>query len=369
MTDTAGTFKQGRQPVPPDTRPLIALTMGDAAGIGPELVVRAATDESLRMQCRMVAVGHPAVLQRAVQHLQVPAEVSVVPDFSSVPDASPDGEAICGVRAVTVVNPCADDVVHVLPGAVDARSGQAAYECLVAAARAALSGTVAAVTTAPLNKAALHAAGRRFPGHTEILAEVCGVTDFGMMLYLPGGDLVKSPHGLGVVHTTLHTSIRSVPELLSADRIAGQIRLMDEFMRRAGAECPHVAVCALNPHAGEGGLFGDEESRIIRPAVELCAAEGLQVSGPLPADALLRRAVAGEFDGVVAMYHDQGHIALKLIGFDRAVNITLGLPIIRTSPSHGTAFDIAWRQPAAADGMIEAIRLAAVLATGRNVER
>ena len=152
-----------------------------------------------------------------------------------------------------------------------------------------------------------------------------------MMLYLPAGNIVRSPNGLGVVHTTLHTSIRSVPDLLTTDAIASHIRLMHDFMQRVGASKPRVAVCALNPHAGEDGLFGDEEARVIRPAVDTCQAAGIEVTGPLPADTLLRRAVSGEFDGVVAMYHDQGHIALKLIGFDRAVNITLGLPFVRIS--------------------------------------
>ncbi len=147
---------------------------------------------------------------------------------------------------------------------------------------------------------------------------------------------------------------------------ASHIRLMYDFMRRVGASKPRVAVCALNPHAGEDGLFGDEEASIIGPAVDTCRAAQIEATGPLPADTLLRRAVGGEFDGVVAMYHDQGHIALKLIGFDRAVNITLGLPIVRTSPSHGTAFDIAWQGRASAEGMIEAIRMAAILAESRT---
>jgi 4-hydroxythreonine-4-phosphate dehydrogenase len=264
------------------------------------------------------------------------------------------------------VNPCSDDVLDAPTGEVDGRCGEAAYQCLVTAAQAAINGTIDGITTAPLNKAALHAAGRKYPGHTEILGEVCGVDEFGMMLYLPAGDIVRAPNGLGVVHTTLHTSIRSVPGLLTTDAIASHIRLMHDFMRRVGASKPRVAVCALNPHAGEDGLFGDEEARIIRPAVEACRTAGIEATGPLPADTLLRRAVNGEFDGVVAMYHDQGHIALKLIGFDRAVNITLGLPIVRTSPSHGTAFDIAWQGRASAEGMIEAIRMAAILAGSRT---
>ena len=275
-------------------------------------------------------------------------------DYPQQALAVADGEVACW-------NPCRDEVADVPLGANDGRAGRAAYDCLVAAAHAALRGEVDGITTAPLSKAALRLAGLHYPGHTEILAEVCGVKEFGMMLYLPRGEFVKSPYGLGVVHTTLHTSIRSVPDLLTPAGIAEKIRLMHDFMRRVGSSQPRVAVCALNPHADEEGLFGDEESRLIRPAVEACRVDGIDAFGPFPTDTLMRRAVYGEFDGVVAMYHDQGHIALKLIAFDRAVNVTLGLPIIRTSPSHGTAFDIAGQNKASADGMREAIRVAALL--------
>ena len=360
----AASINSGNGSEQPAEPPLIALTMGDAAGIGPELVCRAAAEASLQTICRLIAVGHPDVLGRAAALLDLPVELHSVEDFAAAAELlstrqhGRDSSPI----VLPVVNPCRDDVSNAPTGQVDARCGQAAFDCLVATARAALNGAIDGLTTAPLNKAALHAAGLNFPGHTEILGDVCGVNEFGMMLYLPHGGAIQSPNGLGVVHTTLHTSIRSVPDLLTTEAIASHIRLMDEFMRRAGCRAPRVAVCALNPHAGEDGLFGYEESRIIQPAVAECCHQGLDATGPLPADTLLRRAVSGEFDGVVAMYHDQGHIALKLIGFDRAVNITLGLPIVRTSPSHGTAFDIAWQGKASAEGMIEAIRMAALLA-------
>ena len=248
---------------------------------------------------------------------------------------------------------------------IDGRAGRGAYDYLVAATRAALAGEIDAITTAPLNKAALHAGGIDFPGHTEILAHECGVAEFAMMLYLPPGPEVRSPHGLGVAHVTLHTSIRSVPGLLTTDRIRETIELIDRFMRRIGCPAPRVGVCALNPHAGEGGLFGTEEADVIAPAVAAARQGGTAAAGPFPADTLLRRAVFGEFDGVAAMYHDQGHIALKLIGFERAVNVTLGLPIVRTSPSHGTAFDIAWQGQASCEGLVEAARVAAALAKSR----
>lgn len=343
---------------PASRLPVIALTMGDAAGIGPEVLVQVAADPQLRADCIPVAVGHPDVLSRAIELTGVFLQIQQVPDFRSLPDLTSAADGGVSQQILPCVNVCQSDVSAVPYGKIDPRAGRAAYDCLVASVEAALEGTIDGICTAPLNKAALRAAGFDFPGHTEILGAVCGVDEFAMMLYLPHGDIIQLPNGLGVVHTTLHTSIASVPGLLTTEGIASNIRLMDSFMKRVGCKAPRVGVCALNPHAGEDGLFGDEEARLISPAVEQSCQAGIEATGPIPADALLRRAVGGEFDGVVAMYHDQGHIALKLIGFDRAVNITLGLPIVRTSPSHGTAFDIAGQGIASAEGMIEAARVA-----------
>ncbi len=339
--------------------PRVALTLGDVAGIGPEIIARAVIDPRLYHWCRPVVIGHPEIMRNALR--QTGAMIPVVSLASLAEIPSNDGPS-----SVLLFNPGDDAVADVPLGQLDARAGRAAYDYLVAATRTALRGEIDAITTAPLNKAALHLAGLNYPGHTEILAEECGVADFGMMLYLPNGDRVVSPQGLGVVHVTLHTSIRSVPDLLTTSAVREKIGLIDGYLRRIGCTTPRVAVCALNPHGGEAGLFGDEEARIIAPAVVEAQAAGIQVTGPLPADTLLKRAVAGEFDGVVAMYHDQGHIALKLIGFDTAVNITLGLPIIRTSPSHGTAFDIAGQNKADCQGLMQAIRIAALLAANRD---
>jgi 4-hydroxythreonine-4-phosphate dehydrogenase len=335
-------------------KPLIGLTMGDAAGIGPEIIIRACADERVREWCRPVVFGHPQIMQRAVDLLG--AELSLKDEASRTLAAS--GTLPRELHCV----PCGpDSVVDVRPGTVDARAGRAAHDALIAAGRAALRGEIAAIVTAPLNKLALHRAGFNVPGHTEVLAKLCRVDRFAMMLYLPAGDPIRSPNGLCVAHVTLHTSIASVPGLLSTDAVGETIELVDAFLRRIGCDPPRIAVCALNPHAGEDGLFGDEERRIIAPAVKAAREAGRNAVGPFPADTLIRRAVRGEFDGLVAMYHDQGHIAFKLIGFDRAVNITLGLPIVRTSPSHGTAFDIAWTGQASAEGLIEAIRIAVLL--------
>ncbi len=225
----------------------------------------------------------------------------------------------------------------------------------------ALNGHLDAITTAPLHKEALNQAGHDYPGHTELLAEICGVTDFAMMLYLATGETIRSPHGLAVVHVTLHTALKNVFEQLDESAILAKARLIDSFMRKIKGSKVKIGVSALNPHAGEGGLFGQEELTIIGPAVRRGMAQDLDLAGPFPADTLMIDAAAGKFDAVVAMYHDQGHIALKLLGMHGAVNITLGLPIVRTSVAHGTAFDLAWKGSAQASSMIEAIRVAVKL--------
>ncbi len=334
--------------------PRLALTMGDVAGIGPEIMARALTTGELHSFCDPVVIGHPVILERTAQQWNLPLSVVAVND---------PAETV--TEGVACWNPSDDAVLSITTGKIQAVAGRAAYDYLVAAARAALAGQIDAICTAPLHKEALRLAGLDYPGHTEILAAECGIEEVAMMLYLPAGNAVRGPNGLGVAHVTLHTSIRSVPGLLSIDRIRETIVLLDGFLKRLGIT-PRIGVCALNPHAGEHGLFGNEEAECIEPAVESARAVGVIATGPFPADALLRRAVAGEFDGVVAMYHDQGHIALKLIGFDMAVNITLGLPIVRTSPSHGTAFDIAGQGRASADGFIAAARVACQLALSRQ---
>lgn len=322
----------------------LAITLGDVAGIGPEVTARALADSTLAAQIEPVIYGPTAVWRRTLAGLKLERLGSFLCVDCGPPEA---GDVPLGVN--------------------DARSGEAAYAALRRATDDCLAGHVGALVTAPLSKAALHLAGHHFPGHTEILAESCGVANYAMMLYLPPGQVVRGPLGLGVVHVTLHTSIRSVPALLTEQGIREKIGLIDGFMRTLTGRAPRIGVCALNPHAGEEGLFGDEERTVIGPAVARARTEGIEsVVGPLPADTLLKRAVGGEFDAVVAMYHDQGHIALKLVAFGRAVNVTLGLPIIRTSPSHGTAFDIAGTGQADPGGMLEAIKVAVALGKRRT---
>lgn len=340
------------------SRPLIALTMGDAAGVGPEIIAGAWPETVVHDWCRPFVVGHPEIMRRAVALWQTGVEVV---EIGSPSEAAPEPGVIPCLPC------CRDDVLDVPPGTIDTRAGQAAFEAVTAAGRLAMAGEVDAVTTAPLQKKALRQAGHRQPGHTELLAEICGVSDaehFAMMLYLAASDDMLGPGGLAVVHVTLHTALADALRQLSEDAVLGKARLADRFMTRLMGSRPNIGVCAVNPHAGEGGLFGNEEQRIVIPAIRRGRDEGMRLEGPVSSDAVFLQAREGRFDAVVAMYHDQGHIALKLMGMHRAVNVTLGLPIIRTSVAHGTAMDIAWTRRADTSGMIEAIRVASRLASG-----
>jgi 4-hydroxythreonine-4-phosphate dehydrogenase len=337
----------------PEHRPLIALTMGDPAGIGPEIIVGAWGETVLHEWCRPLVVGHPGILRRAVKLWQTGVKVV---EIDSPQQAKP------AVHVIPCIRCGSDEMLAVQPGTLDARAGQAAYEAVIAAGRLALEGKVDAITTAPLNKEALHRAGHDYPGHTELLADLCAASDFAMMLYLGPGELVRSPAGLAVVHVTLHMALRNVFAQLTEEAVLAKARLADSFMARLTGSRPRIGVSALNPHGGEGGLFGDEERQIIGPAIQRGIDEGLQLEGPLATDTLMVQARDGRFDAVVAMHHDQGHIALKLLGMHQAVNVTLGLPIVRTSVAHGTAFDIAWQRQAETSSLLEAIRVASRLA-------
>ena len=363
-------------------RPIIAITIGDVAGIGPEVVARALLDPAIWHVCRPFVIGDHRVLQQASRELLRTDALNfdkISEGPSSRANLAQQCDSFAHRQAVVCHNP-ADHLTAVAERRlVSCAAGEAAFRYLNTAIDLAKAGIVDAIATAPLNKAALHAAGHHYPGHTEILAERCDVADFAMMLHLSEsgiaglrhlvGDGIERPlHGLSIAHVTLHTSIASVPSLLTTDGIAEKVRLMHGFLGDIGCDRKAIAVCALNPHAGEDGLFGDEERCVIEPAVRRFDNHDINVSGPLPVDTLIRRAVAGEFDGVVAMYHDQGHIPIKLIGFAAAVNITLGLPIVRTSPTHGTAFDRAWNPTTPADpsGMVESILTAARLCLRRQ---
>jgi len=309
-------------------RPL-AVSLGDPAGIGPEIVLKALASPQ-RPEVPVVVYGPFASLADRAARFSLP-----------LPQDS-------GARVVDV--PAPEPIVL---GRASAAGGRTAAETVMRAARDALAGRVSGLVTAPLSKQALHLAGYGWPGHTELLAEVAGTPDVAMLFV--GG-------GLRVALVTIHRSLRSVPDAVSADEVRRVVRLLHRELPRLGAGARRIGVCGLNPHAGEAGLFGNEEAEVIAPALDELRGEGIAVSGPHPADSLFVRASRGEFDAVLAHYHDQGLIPVKLAGFGHAVNLTLGLPFVRTSVDHGTAFDIADRGTADPASLIEALKLAAALA-------
>jgi 4-hydroxythreonine-4-phosphate dehydrogenase len=322
--------------------PLLLITLGDVAGVGPEIVARAWP--GLLALCRPVVCGDIGWLRRG---LDIAGSSAVIVPVAEPRQVVPSAQLIPCLQASSV------NLSGVAIAKVSAPAGQAAFDFLCSAIDLTLAGEADGIITCPLHKEGLHAAGLPYPGHTEILAQRCGVDHHAMLLYADG---------LGVAHVTLHMALRDVFSHLSSEAVLEKTRLLDTVLTRILDRRPRLGVAALNPHASDGGLFGDEEERIIRPAVEAARAEGIEASGPWPADTLFSRANAGTFDGVVAMYHDQGHIALKLRSGWRAVNITAGLPIVRTSVAHGTAYDIAGRGIADPASLIEAARLAARLA-------
>jgi 4-hydroxythreonine-4-phosphate dehydrogenase len=317
-----------------DTRvPRLALTVGDPAGIGPEVVLRALADPA-RPQASLIVYGPLASLRDRARRFGLP---------------SPEE-----VDAKTVDVPATGSVEL---GRTSAAAGRAAAEAVLKAADDAKAGRVDALVTAPLNKESLAAAGYPWPGHTEMLAEAAGVTDVAM-LFLGGG--------LRVALLTIHRSLRSVPDAVTRDEVRRIVRLVHRELPGLGATGRRIALCGLNPHAGEGGLFGREEIDVLAPAVAELRAEGIDASGPYPADSLFVRAARGEFDVVIAGYHDQGLIPVKLAAFGHAVNVTLGLPFVRTSVDHGTGFDIVTRGVAEGASLVEAMKTAVALVASRR---
>jgi 4-hydroxythreonine-4-phosphate dehydrogenase len=323
--------------------PLIAVTMGDPAGIGPEIVAKMFADPGFRDQNRALVVGDPAILERAARLLELPLRVNEIegPEEATFEPDTVDVLAVGGL-------------LEDLPfGALDARAGDAAFRYLERATELANAGRVGAIATAPLNKEAMHLAGHKYPGHTEILAELTGTKDYAMMLVT---------EELNVIHVSTHVALREAIERVRPERELAVIRLAHDALRKLGVEKPRVAVAGLNPHAGESGLFGTEDAEQIAPAVEAAKEEGIDATGPWPPDTVMMRARRGDFDIVVVQYHDQGHIPVKLMGFDTGVNVTVGLPFFRTSVDHGTAFDIAGTGKAEHASMQAALDLARKLA-------
>jgi len=324
-------------------QPVIAITMGDPAGIGPEIVAKIHDTDELFTVCRPVVIGSAAVMERIVADLGLSLTVRRIVAPS---DARP------GRGGIDVLDLDNVDLAKHLWGRPNAASGKAVVEYIKRAADLAMKQEVGAIVTAPINKEMMNAAGFDYSGHTSLLADLTGAREYGMMFV--GG-------GLRLILATIHHALHDVPRLITKDRVLMTIRLAHRAVRDFGIDRPRIGVAALNPHASEGGLFGNEEWNEILPAVLEARGEGIDASDPLPADTLFYRARIGQFDIVVAMYHDQGLAPLKMLAFGNAVNITVGLPIIRTSVDHGTAYDIAGKGCADPASLLAAVRMAADL--------
>ena len=331
-----------------DEKALLAITMGDAAGSGPEIITKSLADPTVRAVCRPVVVGDAATMREALRITGVPGEVRVVGRI---------GEALFSENVIEVIDLQNIQLDRLTRGQVNPMAGKAAFEYIKLATRLALDGECDAIVTSAINKEALNLAGYHYDGHTQLLAELCQATDVAMML---------ASDKLRISHVTTHVSLEKAIKLVRPERIMTVIRLTDAAVRQMGIPEPRIAVAGLNPHSGEGGLFGDEETKYILPAIEEARRQGINITGPLPPDSVFFRTLQGQFDAAIAQYHDQGHIAIKMLGITEAVNITLGLPIIRTSVDHGTNFGKAGKGTADPTSLTLAIKLASVMCRNRK---
>jgi len=332
-------------------KPRIAITMGDPAGVGPEIVAKVFMDDEVRAACTPVAVGSALVLEKAVRDLRL--QLAVQP-IAAPADARPAPGRLDVIHMDNV------DLAKHQWGRPNAASGKAVVEYITRAVELASRHEVDAITTAPISKEMMNAAGHDFAGHTELLAHLTGAKEYGMLFV---------GVGLNVILATIHHALRDVPRLITRERVLRTIRLAHAAMKDFGIERPRIGVASLNPHASEGGLFGNEEWNEILPAVIEARGMGIDASDPLPADTIFFKARNNHFDIVVAMYHDQGLGPLKMLAFGNAVNVTVGLPIIRTSVDHGTAYDIAGKGCADPASLRGAVLLAARMAANRNARR
>ena len=326
------------------TRPVVAITMGDPAGVGPEVTVKALVEEGIHRLSRPLVVGDAGVLAKASDMLGAALAVRPVARVAEArfERGRMDVLDLANVKWETLG-----------VGKVSAMAGRAAVEYVVKAVELAQAGEIDAIVTGPINKEAINLAGYDYIGHTEILAD---------LTQTPRCTTMLAAGSLRVTHVTRHVPLRAVADVLTRDRVMETIVATAEGLRHLGIEQPRLGVAALNPHGGEGGLLGREEMEEIAPAVEKARRMGIDARGPYPADSIFFRAIAGEFDAVVAMYHDQGHIPVKVHDFEGSYTVTLGLPIVRTSVDHGTAFDIAWKGTSSPRSMIEAIKAAVFIA-------
>lgn len=325
--------------------PLLGLTMGDPAGIGPEVIAKAVAGRALRRLCYPIVIGSLPVMERTIKALKLKLKAFRVDGHEPLPRRN---------DTIAVLDPLDTPLKRFTPGVAAAETGAASVAFIKKGVELARIGCIDGIVTAPINKEAINMGGCRYPGHTELLASLTQANESGMMII--GGPL-------RIMFVTTHVAIKDLPAHLTQAKIERGIRLAQVALTTLfGIKKPRIGVAALNPHAGEHGLFGDEETRVILPAARVAQAQGILASDPLPADTLFGKAAKGQYDGVVAMYHDQGLIPLKLVAFGTCVNLTVGLPIIRTSVDHGTAFDIVGKGIADPSSLLEAVKLAAKIA-------
>jgi 4-phospho-D-threonate 3-dehydrogenase / 4-phospho-D-erythronate 3-dehydrogenase len=331
-------------------RPLIAITMGDASGIGPEIIAKALHSEDIYRLCKPIVIGDIRVMHTAFLLTKSPYKMHLICNVN-------EAEATPGTVDILDMNNLSEDEVNT--GKLCKACGKAAVDYISKATELAINNEVRAIVTAPINKEATHLAGCGDLGHMELFTRITRTTETATMLM--SGNL-------RVVHLTTHHSLSKALGFVTRERILARLRLTWSSFLKWGFVHPRLAVAAINPHGGEGGILGEEEIQEIRPAVRAAQEMGINVSGPYPADSVFTRAISGEFDAVLAMYHDQGHIPIKVYGFEKSVSVALGLPFIRTSVDHGTAFDIAGKGIANAQSMTEAIRVAVKLAEGKGLK-
>lgn len=359
-------------------KPIIGITMGDAAGIGPEIIVKALAQKNVYLLCQPIVIGSPTIFQDACSRFTTPPGASQLKlNIIETPIQASAKYGTIDVLDVSSISP-----QDISLGTIDARAGAAAVKVIETGVRLAMQGEIDAITTAPICKAAIHRAGLPYPAHTEMLADFTNAPNVVMMLCTPEALMSRQAlkddrHSRSSIHSgdasnsvafavsfvTNHIALTDVPKYLSIERIVEVIRVTQEVLVRCGISEPRLVVAGLNPHAGEEGMFGKEEEHFIRPAIEEVQAHTHPgtIDGPLPADALFVKASQGEWDAVIAMYHDQGNIPIKLLGFGDLVNVTLGLPIVRTSVDHGTAFDIAGKGIASENSLVAALKCASQL--------
>lgn len=340
-------------------KPILGITMGDPASIGPEVALRALTQPSIYNKCRPLLIGEATIFEDAINYCKLALKINAI---TSVKDAkfTPGTIDVFDLKNMHISN--------LKKGEIYALAGDIAFKTVIKAIDLAMKGEIDGTVTGPINKESIHKAGHHFSGHTEIYAKYTNTKKYGMLLV---------EDNLRVIHVSTHVSLREACDLVKKERILDTIQLIDAACKQLGISNPKIGVAGLNPHASDGGLFGDEEDTEIIPAVQEAIALGYHVEGPIPSDTLFPKAIGGAYDGCVVMYHDQGHIPFKVVGFDwdgtkermksvRGVNITLGLPIIRTSVDHGTAMEIAGKGIASPDAMQLAIKYAVKLYQNKN---